>query len=82
MRYIIFLLFLAACSTKFSSNKALYKAEVEIVKTNGTKDTLSVVYFDYIYHDVETQSLYKKNGDLIQKEVKKYKILNKTQTKL
>lgn len=81
MRYLI-LLFLLACSSKFSSNKALYKADIEIVKTNGTKDTISVVYFDYIYHDVETQSLYKKNGSLIEEKVKRYKILKKIQTKL
>ena len=81
MRYLI-LLFLFACGSKFSSNKALYKADVEIVKTDGTKDTISVVYFDYIYHDVETQSLYKKNGSLIKEGIKKYKILNKIQTKL
>jgi hypothetical protein len=81
MRYLI-LLFLFACGSKFSSNKALYKANVEIVKTDGTKDTISVVYFDYIYHDVETQSLYKKNGSLIEDNVKRYKILNKIQTKL
>lgn len=81
MRYLI-LLFLFACGSKFSNNKALYKADVEIVKTNGTKDTISVVYFDYIYHDVETQSLYKKNGSLIEDNVKRYKILKKIQTKL
>jgi hypothetical protein len=82
MKYTIFLLFLIACSPKYSSNKSLYKAEVEIVKTNGKKDTLSIVYFDYIYHDVETQSLYKKNGSLIEDEVRKYKIIKKIQTKL
>ena len=81
MRYLI-LLFLFACSSKFNSNKALYKADVEIVKTNGIKDTISVVYFDYIYHDMETQSLYKKNGSLIEDQVRKYKIIKKVQTKL
>jgi hypothetical protein len=82
MKYIVFPLFLLACSSKINHNKALYKAEVEIVNTNETKDTLSVIYFDYLYLDTEDQILYKKNGDIVKTKVKKYKILEKVQTKL
>lgn len=81
MRYLI-LLFLFACSSKFNSNRTLYHADVKIIKTDGTRDTLSIVYFDYIYYDVETQSIYKKNGSLVEDKVRKYKILKKTQIKL
>lgn len=82
MRYIVFMFFLLSCSTRINHNKSLYTAEVEIVKVNGIKDTLSVVYFDYIYLDVKDHKLYKKNGALIQSEVKKYKIIYKTKTKI
>lgn len=81
MRYLI-LLFLISCSSKFNSSRALYHADVKVIKTDGTRDTLSVVYFDYIYYDVETQSIYKKNGSLVEDKVRRYKILKKTQIKL
>lgn len=82
MKYVIFSLFLLGCSSRINYNKALYKAEVEIVNTNETKDTLSVIYFDYLYLDTQDQILYKKNGDIVKTKVKKYKILEKVQTKL
>ena len=44
MKYVIFSLFLLGCSSRINYNKALYKAEVEIVNTNETKDTLSIIY--------------------------------------
>jgi hypothetical protein len=82
MKYIIFSLFLLGCSSRINYNKVLYKAEVEIVNTNETKDTLSIIYFDYLYLDTQDHTLYKKNGDIVKTKVKKYKILEKVQTKL
>ncbi len=79
MRYLLLLLLLG-CSPK-SGHKQLYRAEVKIEKLDNSLDTIDIVYFDYIILDLD-HVLYKKDGKIIEKNVKKYKILKKSKVKL
>jgi hypothetical protein len=62
-------------------NKVLYLDKLEIVHLNEQRDTINVVYFDYIYIN-QDRDLVKKDGTLISKSVKKYKCLSHEKTKL
>ncbi len=69
------------CSAKNVGNKSLYIDKLEIVHINKQRDTINVVYFDYIYIN-QDWDLVKKDGTLISKSVKKYKYLSHEKTTL
>jgi hypothetical protein len=80
MKYILILLLFISCNPRLG-NKALYEAEVKIVKLDNTIDTVKVIYFDYIVLDLD-HALKKKDGKEISKNVKNYKILKKKKINL
>jgi len=67
---------IGSCATRVNTYKTLYDAEVQIKKYDKTIDTVTIVYFDYIYLDEDI--LYKKGGVFIEDSVKNYKILNRS----
>ena len=69
------------CNRTIVGNKVLYLDKLEIVHLNEQRDTINVVYFDYIYIN-QDRDLVKKDGTLISKSVKKYKYLSHEKTKL
>ena len=76
-----FFIVIQTCSNKHMGNKSLYLDKLEIVHINKQRDTINVVYFDYIYIN-QDWDLVKKDGTLISKSVKKYKYLSHEKTKL
>jgi hypothetical protein len=61
-------------------NKTLYLDEIEVVHLNKKRDTIYVVYFDYIYIN-RHWDLVRENQTLISKNVKKFKYLSHEKTK-
>lgn len=64
-----------------TGNKTIYSDKLEIIHLDKKRDTINVVYYDYIYIN-EDRDLVKKNGVLISKNVKKFRHLSHEKTKL
>ena len=64
-----------------TGNKVIYSDKLEITHLNKQRDTINVVYYDYIYIN-EDLNLVRKNGTLISKSVKKFKYISHEKTKL
>ena len=64
-----------------TGNKVIYSDKLEIIHLNKQRDTINVVYYDYIYIN-EDLNLVRKNGTLISKSVKKFKYISHEKTKL
>jgi hypothetical protein len=62
-------------------NKTTYSDEIEIVHLDEKRDTICVVYFDYICIN-RNRDLVRENKTLISKNVKKFKYLSHEKTKL
>jgi hypothetical protein len=69
------------CNRNIVGNKTLYSDKIEVVHLNKKRDTINVVYYDYIYIN-DDWDLVRKNGTLISKRVKKFKYLSHEKTKL
>lgn len=69
------------CNRSMVGNKVLYSDKIEVVHLNKKRDTINVVYFDYIYIN-QDWDLVRKNGTLISKSVKKFKYISHEKTKL
>ena len=76
-----FLMIIHTCNRSMVGNKVLYSDKIEVVHLNKKRDTVNVVYFDYIYIN-QDWDLVRKNGTLISKSVKKFKYLSHEKTKL
>ena len=77
-----FFITVQTCSRPYIGNKTLYLTDVEITYINNRKDTLrSVVFFDFLELN-SLNDLIKKNGEIVSRDVKKFKYLNSTKKKL
>lgn len=76
-----FLIIIQTCNRNIVGYKILYLDKIEVVHLNKKRDTINVVYFDYIYIN-QDWDLVKKDGTLISKSVRKFKYLSHEKTKL
>ena len=76
-----FFIIIQTCNPNMTGNKAIYSDKLEIIHLDKKRDTINVVYYDYIYIN-EDWDLVRKNGTLISKSVKKYRYISHEKTKL
>ena len=76
-----FFILIQSCNRNMVGNKTTYSDEIEVVHLDKKRDTINVIYFDYICIN-KNRDLVRKNGTLISKRVKKFKYLSHEKTKL